>query len=139
MTLPRPEGAQALRVLLVEDNPADRRLAEIALAEGAEGHDVSIEVDSVVTLHDGLARLAGEDARIDVAILDLQLPDADGIDCLTAARTANPDLPVVVLTGLSREVLAPIVLAAGASDFISKNELEPDALVGALRKAVRRE
>lgn len=79
-------------MLLVEDDPATAKAMSLILRR--IGHDVD-HVDSVAA---GIARAA---RRPDVVILDIMLPDGDGIDVLAAIRATNPSTRVVVTTGLS--------------------------------------
>ena len=73
-----------------------------------------------------------------VVLLDLGLPDAAELDGLRAVRIANPDLPIVVLTGLSDLATATAALKAGASDYLDKADLRPRTLVRAIRYAIER-
>lgn len=79
-------------MLLVEDDPATAKAMTQILRR--MGH----EVDHVDSVAEGIARTAN---RHDVVILDLMLPDGDGIDVLAAIRAANPSTRVVVTTGMS--------------------------------------
>ena len=122
-----------IRVLLVEDNPGDARLIKEMLAE-AEGQDFSIEW--VSRLADGLERL-GRD-KIDVVLLDLGLPDSQGLDTFIKAREQAPQVPFVVLTGLSDENLALTALRQGAQDYLFKDETHPNLILRAIRYATER-
>ena len=125
-------------LLLIEDNPGDRRLTEIALGEAASDAEMRCELHAVGTLADGLAWLADSDRRIAVVLLDLGLPDAVGLDGLRAVRIASPDVPIVVLTGLSDLTTATAALQAGAADYLDKADLRPRTLLRSLRYAVER-
>jgi len=94
--------AERISALLVEDNLADARLMREAVREAEATH---INLTHVDTLEKALGRLSSE--RFDVVMLDLSLPDADGIDTLLRVHNHAPSVPIVVLTGLDDEALAP--------------------------------
>jgi PAS domain S-box-containing protein len=127
------EAPPSLRVLLVEDNPADADLVREALAEaGAEATLVCVE-----RISEALAR-AG-DGKWDVVLLDLSLPDAHELTGLEQLLRAFPDLAIVVLTSLEDDRLATRAVAAGAQDYLLKSQLQPSLLVRSLRYAIERE
>ena len=84
---------EAINVLLVEDNPGDARLVREAL-EDSSG-DLEYALDHADRLDQGLARIADE--RFDIVLLDLGLPDTNGLDTLCSMRARARDLPVIVL------------------------------------------
>ncbi len=127
-----------IEILLVEDNPGDRRLTEIALNEAASDADILAELHAVGTLADGLAWLADSRNRFTIVLLDLDLPDAAGLEGLRSVRVACPDVPIVVLTGVSDLSTATEALKAGASDYLDKADLRPRTLVRAIRYAIER-
>ncbi|MEO8605204.1 MAG: ATP-binding protein [bacterium] len=120
-------------LLLVEDNPGDARLLREMLSElGA--HDT--KVTHVATMREADQRLSEHD--FDIILLDLGLPDAQGLDAVRRAHVAAPRVPLVVLTGLNDESLAGQALQDGAQDYLIKGEIETPALSRALRYAVER-
>nr|WP_306266235.1 EAL domain-containing protein [Pararhizobium sp. IMCC3301] len=131
------DGTQ-LDILLVEDNPGDRRLAEIALREAATEGDMRIDIQSVGTLADCIARLADSANRFDAVLLDLGLPDATGLDGLRAARATLPEVPIIVLTGNSDITTATEALNFGACDYLDKAEVQSRPLLRAIRYAIER-
>lgn len=120
-------------VLLIEDSQADVRLVQEALRD-IEGRRFLL--DRVDRLSSALDWLQGR--QPDIAVLDLNLPDARGLDSLVVLRTRAPRLPVVVLTGLD-EGTGVRALRAGAQDFIAKERLEPELLARSLRYAIERQ
>jgi two-component system invasion response regulator UvrY len=76
---------------------------------------------------------AGE---FDVVLLDISMPDKNGIDTLKAIKHAKPELPVLMLSGFAEEQYAVNLLRAGASGYVNK-EAASTQLVGAIRIAVR--
>jgi signal transduction histidine kinase len=122
-----------LRILLVEDNPGDARLIREALRDAGS---LDFELKHADRLAAALPLLAAHEA--DVALLDLSLPDAHGLETVTRALAAAPDVPIVVLTGLDDETVAIQAVQAGAQDYLVKGQAEPGMLARALRYAMER-
>ncbi len=125
--------AERISALLVEDNLADARLMREAVREAEATH---INLTHVDTLEKALGRLSGE--HFDVVMLDLSLPDADGIDTLLRMHTHAPSVPIVVLTGLDDEALAVRAVREGAQDYLVKGQVTSQLLVRAMRYATER-
>lgn len=100
------------RVLVVEDEPRIASFVSRGLAKA--GWDVVVAEDGAVGLF--LATTEGFDA----VVLDLGLPDADGLDVLADIRLADPGLPVVVLTGHDDPASRRACREAGASGLLTK-------------------
>src|SRR5881397_2972082 len=90
-----------INVLLVEDNPGDVRLIREMLADVQTSE---FRLESVNRLSAAVEHLVSRD--VDVVLLDLFLPDSQGLPTFTQLRSRAPNLPIVVLTGLSDESLA---------------------------------
>ena len=75
---------------------------------------------------------------VDIILLDLGLPDAQGLGAVRRAHAAAPHVPLVVLTGLDDEALAAQALQEGAQDYLIKGQIETRGLLRALRYAVER-
>ena len=75
---------------------------------------------------------------VDIILLDLGLPDAQGLEAVRRARAAAPRVPLVVLTGLDDESLAAQALQEGAQDYLIKGQIDARGLLRALRYAVER-
>ena len=75
---------------------------------------------------------------VDIILLDLGLPDAQGLGAVRRAHAAAPRVPVVVLTGLDDEALATQALQEGAQDYLIKGQIETRGLLRALRYAIER-
>src|SRR5690348_2432764 len=105
----------AIKVLLVEDNPADVRLVREKLTE-APG--APFQFECVDRLAAGVSRLSA--GGVDVLLLDLGLPDSQGLATFTAVHARQPGLPVVVLSGAADEQLAMQAVQAGAQDYLVK-------------------
>src|ERR1017187_894944 len=108
-----------INVLIIEDNPGDARLVQEAL-KGAS--DPTYRVEWVDSLSMGLARLA--DGGIDAVLLDLGLPDSQGLAALPPIRDLAPDVPVVVLSGAEDEQLAMEAVREGAQDYLVKTHAD---------------
>lgn len=122
-----------LNVLLIEDNPGDARIIrELLAAEDA----LRFRLQIADHLAAGLAELAA--GGVDVLLLDLSLPDSQGLDSFTAAHGRFPDVPIIVLTGLDDEKLAEEAVRAGAQDYLVKGQVEGHLLARAMRYAVER-
>jgi len=125
--------AAPLRILLVEDNPGDARLIRETLRDAGS---LAFELRHADRLAAALPQLAARDA--DVVLLDLSLPDAHGLETVTRALAAAPEVPIVVLTGLDDETVAVQAVQAGAQDYLVKGQVEPGMLSRALRYAMER-
>lgn len=128
------ESLDVRQVLLVEDNPADAELVEVML-DSITG-PVRYRVRHVDSLEAATALL--EATPFDIVLLDLRLPDADGVDAVRKVLKIIGDLPVVVLTGLEDESLAVACIDAGAQDYLSKGELAPLPLIRAIGHSIHR-
>ncbi|HXP32236.1 MAG TPA: ATP-binding protein [Stellaceae bacterium] len=124
---------QPIRILLVEDNPADARLTRALLAEAGK---IAFELVDVARLADGMARLAEE--RFDIALVDLSLPDASGLDTVTRLRHSHPNIPLIVLSGLADEQAAIDALHGGAQDYLVKGQGDGHLISRAIRYAIER-
>jgi signal transduction histidine kinase len=128
---------QPIRVLLIEDNPADARLIEFMLSE-ARG--LRFLLAWAANLTAGLAHLHAH--PIDVVLLDLGLPESTGLDTLQRLLTSTPrsrHVPtLVVLSGLTDEEIAVQALQAGAQDYLVKGQVDSALLVRAIRYAIGR-
>jgi signal transduction histidine kinase len=120
-------------LLVVEDNPGDARiLREMLKEQGSHG----IELIHVECMADAEAHLAAH--PVDMILLDLGLPDAQGLGAVRRVRAAAPHLPLVVLTGLDDEALAAQTLHEGAQDYLTKGQIDARGLFRSLRYAVAR-
>lgn len=127
MTIP------TLHVLLVEDSRSDAHLIRALLRKSKlQPFDLECAGD----LASALRRLkAGE---FDAVLLDLSLPDSEGIETFTKAHAEAHEVPIVILTGLDDEETAVQAVGAGAQDYLVKGQVQGPLLVRALRYAVER-
>ena len=105
-------GAEAIPVLVIDDEPAIRRLLRTSL--GANGFHV-IEAGSA---EDGLAEIAAR--KPEIVLLDLGLPDMDGLNVIHRMRGASDNTPIIVLSSRGEERAKVAALEAGADDYVTK-------------------
>ena len=124
---------QTICVLLIEDSAAHVRLVEGLLSNATS---VKFEVEVAVTLAKGLERSAQR--RFDVVLLDLMLPDSDGLNTFFAVRDHMPEIPIVILSGSGDVSLAAKAVEEGAQSFLVKGKVEGKQLTRSLRYALQR-
>ena len=120
-------------LLVVEDNPGDaRQLREIF----NDGGSHNAELTHVACMIDAEKHLA--ERPVDIILLDLGLPDAQGLEAVRRTHAAAPNIPLVVLTGLDDESVALQALQQGAQDYLIKGQVDAHGLLRALRYAIER-
>lgn len=124
---------ETLRILVVEDNPADVDLVRETLPEKG---GVNFRIESVSRLPDAVSLL--ERGGIDLVLLDLGLPDSQGLETLRRLIDAAPDIPTVVLTGNNDQELAVCALREGAQDYLVKGQVDGNLLARSARYAIER-
>lgn len=125
---------QPVRVLVVEDDDFDAQILQRMFTKEKRG---SFAITHKMRMSEGMEHLASGD--VDIVLLDMGLPDADGLDIVRRAKTVAPEVPVIVLTGLEDEALAADAMKAGAQDYLIKGQIESRALPRALRHAIDRQ
>ena len=120
-----------LRVLIVEDNPGDARLLEEMLAG-----DVPFDLKCVERLSEAIEVLDKE--RIDAVLLDLSLPDSQGLDTFIRTNAHSPEVAIIVLTGLDDQEVAIRAMQKGAQDYLVKGHVDSDSLTRAMRYGIER-
>ena len=121
-------GSLPAKVLVVDDEPAIRRFLRTSLA--AHGYDI-VEAENA---QDALGQLGRN--RVDVLVLDLGLPDMDGLEVLRHVRESGSDVPVIVLSSRTNELEKVKALDLGADDYVTK-PFGIDELLARLRAALR--
>lgn len=119
-----------MRVLLVEDNDDDALLIRETLAE------TTVKIQHAERLSAALEQL--DKGGVDAVLLDLSLPDAQGLDSIGRMRIQAPGVPIVVLTGLNDEETAVKAVEQGAQDYLIKGQVDGHSLARALRYAIQR-
>jgi two-component sensor histidine kinase len=120
-----------LTLLMIEDNPGDAALIQELATEV-----IPVELIHVDRLAAGRAHLAS--TAVDLILLDLSLPDSQGLDTFFTAQAQAPHIPIIVLTGLDDETTALEALKAGAQDYLIKGRLDARDLGRAIRYAIER-
>lgn len=124
-------GARAVSVLLIEDEPGDAE----RIREELERQEFRVEhADRLVT---GLARL--EAGGVDVVLLDLSLPDGEGLEAFLTVRDAAGDFPIVVMTDFEDEQTALDAVSDGAADYVVKGTIRGERLASSIRYAIDRD
>jgi signal transduction histidine kinase len=124
---------KSVSILLVEDNPGDRRLIREMLAEAG---GVKFDLECADRLHAGLEHLGAN--RVEAILLDLGLPDSQGLETLKKIYAQAPGVPIVVLTGLNDELVGTQAVNNGAQDFLIKGQVDSSQLVRTVRYAIER-
>ena len=122
-----------MRILIIEDNPGDARLIREMLSE-VNGDTAELEWEE--TLASGLERLVNE--RFDALLLDLALPDSQGLETLKEVSPFEQPLPIVILTELEDDETARQALEGGAQDYLVKWKISADSLGRSIRYAIER-
>ena len=130
--------SERLKILLIEDNPGDVGLIQEALyeAEAAGSAKRAFDLTCANRLSTGLEYLCH--AEIDLVVLDLSLPDSQGLATVSTLCAQFPNVPSIVLTGLDDEGVALAALQEGAQDYLIKGGLDGRTLLRAIRYAVER-
>jgi two-component system, cell cycle sensor histidine kinase and response regulator CckA len=118
------------RILLVEDSDVDAHLLEMVLRRS------SFTVERVSRLSAAATILRS--SAFDLILSDLGLPDSSGLETVDALLEQAGGIPIVVVTGRDDEATALRAVAAGAQDYLVKGNMDPNALVRAVRYAVER-
>jgi serine phosphatase RsbU (regulator of sigma subunit) len=121
-------------LLLVEDDAGDALLVRETLADSG----LSMDVTWCRTLAEARAFLERRRPSPVCVLLDLHLPDTQGVDAVRLVREGHSEAAVVVLTGLAENEAGLAAVAAGAQDFLAKDGLGPEALGRAVRYALQR-
>jgi len=134
-------GRLLIRVLLVEDDEDDALLVGYALEEMAT---LTPQLTHVERVSDAESRLrnAGQngdkDGDFDVVLLDMNLPDAQGLDGFSHLQACAPHVPIIVLTGFNDQERALQALQMGAEDYLIKGKTDAPLLERSMRYAIER-
>jgi diguanylate cyclase len=122
-----------MRILVVEDND----VVANGLSRALGMLDTDVLVDTVSDLRSAQALLAGG-TKFDVALVDLGLPDAQGLEAPTKLKMICPSLVIVVITGNSSSDTALNLIRLGIQDYIPKSEATPKRVFRTIRLARER-
>jgi len=124
---------RVIKILLIEDNPGDARLIKEYLSDVK---NIAFDLKIADRLMDGTEILDNE--FIDVVLLDLKLPDSEGLQSFDKIFDVAPTVPIIVLTGLNDETTAIQAVKMGAQDYLVKDKVEGDLLIRSIRYAIER-
>ncbi len=122
-----------LKVLIIDDNPADAQLVRRLLSKAPR-----MEVECIHCLGAEAGQELIATGTIDCVFLDYHLGEKSGLDVLVSIRKAGNDIPVIALTGQGNEELAIEALRVGAQDYIAKTVMTPEALGRAVVNAINK-
>ena len=121
-----------MKILLVEDNADDAEFLRACLAH----YNRSATLTRAGLISDAVTALEKE--RFDVVLLDLNLPDGRGVECVERVREADDLIPIVVLSGQGDEDFAVEILNRGVQDYLVKWEGDGRIILRAIRYAIER-
>lgn len=124
---------QNLKILLVEDNPGDAFLVKFYLEESIFKEAQFIHAEYMKSALDILSK-----NKIDVVLLDLNLPDSKGLETVEQILAQTTDSVVIVLTGLADNELGVQTVKLGAQDFLVKGQFDGKVLTSSIRYAFER-
>ncbi len=119
--------------MLIEDSAGDARLIQEMLVEK---QFISTDIERFSRLSEGIKRLTAR--GIDVILLDLGLPDSQGLKTFEKIHSTAPQLPVIILTGFEDDALALVAVQQGAQDYLVKGKFDSDLLRRSIVYAVER-
>lgn len=122
-----------LQILLVEDNLDDAELLQEIIADAKATPCSLVHVERLREAHKCLSK-----NHFDVILLDLSLPDKQGLDTVIQTYCLAPDLPIVVLTGFNDQDMALEALRQGAQDYLVKGKIDHHLLFRAIHHAIER-
>ena len=117
----------ALRILIVEDDIIDRKLLERLLAQSSLG---TCEVENADRLAGALERLQSQ--SFDIVLLDLGLPDSQGMESVVRLQAQAPQTPIIVLSGLDDANVATQAVQIGVQDYLIKGQVDATGMPSSL-------
>lgn len=134
----RTVSSSLIRVLLVEDGDPDAKLVRLSLMKQPTKCDQGIEFHLELARTCQQARATLQSTRFDVILLDLSLPDSQGLDTIRAIRAVASDAAIIVMSGNSDEEMAIQAVQTGVQDYLVKGAHVHELLVRSIRYAVER-
>jgi two-component system sensor histidine kinase UhpB len=123
---------KTVRIILVEDNPGDALIIQEMLREIYDNH---FDLHSFQRVDEGLKHL---NENFDIMLLDLNLPDSQGIETFNTMNKHAPELPIIILTGLVDEELAINIVSEGAQDYLVKGQIDKQLLSRSIKYSIER-
>ena len=124
---------ETAKILIIEDNPVDALCLKEAL-EASSG--TNFLISHVETLAEAKESLGNTDFH--AVVLDLGLPDSQGMETFLEVKNSGPDVPIVVLSGLDDDNLAMETVVMGAQDYLCKAHWDPQIISKSLFYAIER-
>jgi two-component system sensor kinase FixL len=125
---------ETICVLLVDDDKADRQLVKLVLAKASQS--IQFKIETAGSLSEANELLSRN--KYDIILLDLGLPDSQGIETVRNIHKFIPNTPIVVLTGLDDEDIGLKAIKTGAEDYMTKGKSLEYVLVRTIRYAIGR-
>lgn len=126
-------GIRNIKVLMIDDNPGDTQMIWELISSYKE---IRFVLETMDQLSDGVALL--KEKYYDVILLDLLLPDSQGLETFYSVHAVAPDVPIVILSGLQDEELIIKAVEEGAQDYIVKSHMNTNVVVQAMLYAIKR-
>jgi len=129
---------KSINIAIIEDNPGDARLIQEMIRENPILSDpTEFHFHNAERLEIGIDVLATK--KIDLALLDLNLPDSRGIDSFSRIHSQFKDVPIIVLTGLQDEKMGLAAVKSGAQDYLIKDQIDGRLLVRTILFSIERQ
>jgi two-component system, NarL family, sensor histidine kinase UhpB len=122
-----------LRLLIVEDNPGDLVLLKAYLKRAKIPIEIIHTAEQLFQVEEIL-----KENKVDLAFLDLTLPDSTGIDSFNTLQNLLPHIPIIVLSGLTDTQVALEAISQGAQDYLIKGEFDEKLLVKSTKYSIER-
>src|SRR5258708_9490627 len=122
-----------IHVLLIEDNEEHVTFLRQLLASSAAGQ---FELHTAGEVGRGIERL--KDGGIQLILLDLSLPDSDGLETFIRVIEVTPEIPLIVLSGINDVALAVETVQLGAQDYLVKGHVDNHLLVRSMQYSIER-
>lgn len=127
---------EPIRILLIEDNPGDARLIQEMLKDAG---NTNLRFELASSLHEGLKYVGDPEKPLDAVLLDLGLPDSQGLETFTRLQEKAETFTVIVLSGLNDVDLALRAVRHGAQDYLVKGQITGEVLLRSIRHAIERD
>jgi len=124
-----------IKILLIEDNPDTKLLLQDELL--SDNGNIEYSLQCVERLSMGIEYINNNEG-LDVILLDLLLPDSQGMDTLSRIQSVTQDIPVIVLSNHDDESFAVKTVQMGAQDYLVKERVDRNVLARAIRYAIER-
>lgn len=128
--------AKSIRLLMIEDNVLDVEIIREVLFDARW---LSVTIEHCETLAAGIERLQKSQSPIDIALLDLNLIDAQGLQCFHQVHQTFPELPLIILSGNTDDTLALEAVQKGAQDYLVKGKFNTRLLQSSIYNAIERQ